>query len=390
MLGTLDNKSVERLTAALQSGDPIKFEDAFKAYNEDLKQAIRRDYNANYNEEVLAQRGYRRLTVEEKKFYEGFAKCVKDPNPKQAIANFTYAMPQTIIDSVMDELAEEHPLLDAVNFVNAEYLTKWIMDAHDTTQLAVWGAITSQITQEITGSLKEIDLTQNKLSAFFYLSEDLVDLGPAYFDAYVRQVLQNAVFGAFEQAVVTGNGLVTPIGMDRQVQAGVTVSTTTGYPQKSAVALADWGEDYLAKVGALAIAENGKVRNVTEVILVVNASDYFTKVLPKISFRALSGEFTQYLPFKTRIIPSRFVTANSAILGIGKKYTLAVAMGKNGKIEYSDEYKFLEDNRTYKMKLFANGRAYDNTCFTLLNITNTKKAGFPVEVINVVTTQEAQ
>ena len=390
MLGSLDNTYVEKLTKALESGDPKAFQDAFKDYNEALKQSIKKDYARNYNEQVLASRGYRQLTSEEKKFYEGFAKAVKDPDPKQAITNFTVAMPLTIIDSVMEDLAEEHPLLDAINFVNAEYLTKWIMDAHDTTQLAVWGAITSQITQEITGSLKEIDLTQNKLSAFFYLSEDLVDLGPTYFDAYVRQVLQNAVFGAFEQAVVTGNGLVTPIGMDRQVQAGVTVSTTTGYPQKSAVTLADWGDDFLAKVGALAIAENGKVRNVNEVILVVNASDYFTKVLPKISFRASSGEFVQYLPFKTTIVPSRYVTANSAILGIPKKYTLAVAMGKNGKIETSDEYKFLEDNRTYKMKLFANGRAYDNTCFTLLNITNTKKAGFPVEVINTVTTQAAQ
>lgn len=390
MLGTLDNKSVERLTAALQSGDPIKFEDAFKAYNEDLKQAIRKDYNANYNEEVLAQRGYRRLTVEEKKFYEGFGKAVKSTNPKQAITDFNVAMPQTIINSVMEDLREEHPLLDEINFVNAEYLTRWIVDDHDATQLAVWGAITAAITQQITGSLKEIDLTQNKLSAFFYLSEDLVDLGPTYFDAYVRQVLQNAVFAAFEQAVVTGNGLVCPIGMDRQVQAGVTVSTTTGYPQKTAVALADWGNDYLAKIGTLATKENGGQRVVNNVILVVNASDYFTKVLPNISFRASSGEFVSYLPFATKIIPSAYVAANKAILGLGKKYTLAVAMGKNGKIEYSDEYQFLEDNRTYKMKLFANGRAYDNTCFTLLNITNTKKAGFPVEVINTVTTQAAQ
>lgn len=390
MLGTLDNKSVERLTVALQSGDPKKFEDAFKAYNEELKQAIRKDYNANYNEEVLAQRGYRRLTVEEKKFYEGFGKAVKATNPKQAITDFNVAMPLTIINSVMEDLREEHPLLNAINFVNAEYLTKWIVDDHDATQLAVWGAITSAITQEITGSLKEIDLTQNKLSAFFYLSEDLVDLGPTYFDAYVRQVLQNAVFAAFEQAVVTGNGLLRPVGMDRQVQAGVTVSTTTGYPQKTAVALADWGEDYLAKIGALAVKENGAPRPVTNVILVVNSSDYFTKVLPKISFRASSGEFVSYLPFATTIIPSAYVATNNAILGLGNKYTLAVAMGKNGKIEYSDEYKFLEDNRTYKMKLFANGRAYDNTCFTLLNITNTKKAGFPVEVINTVATQEVQ
>lgn len=37
-------------------------------------------------------------------------------------------------------------------------------------------------------------------------------------------------------------------------------------------------------------------------------------------------------------------------------------------IEFSDDYKFVEDQRAYKIKQYATGRAYDNTCFLLLDI----------------------
>ena len=44
--------------------------------------------------------------------------------------------------------------------------------------------------------------------------------------------------------------------------------------------------------------------------------------------------------------------------------------GKDGKIEYSDEYKFLEDERYYLIKLYGTGRPLDNTSFLYLDISN--------------------
>ena len=53
-------------------------------------------------------------------------------------------------------------------------------------------------------------------------------------------------------------------------------------------------------------------------------------------------------------------------------------MAKNGKIEYSDEYRFLEDERVYLIKLYANGFAMDNNAFVVLDITELHPVRFQV------------
>ncbi|MPQ45377.1 phage major capsid protein, partial [Clostridium tarantellae] len=42
------------------------------------------------------------------------------------------------------------------------------------------------------------------------------------------------------------------------------------------------------------------------------------------------------------------------------------------KIEYSDEYKFLEDERTYLVKQYATGKPKDNDSFLIFDITKLK------------------
>ena len=59
-------------------------------------------------------------------------------------------------------------------------------------------------------------------------------------------------------------------------------------------------------------------------------------------------------------------------------------MARNGKIEYSDEYRFLEDERVYLIKLYANGFALDNNAFMVLDITDLQPVRFKV----ISTTEE--
>jgi hypothetical protein len=47
---------------------------------------------------------------------------------------------------------------------------------------------------------------------------------------------------------------------------------------------------------------------------------------------------------------------------------------KNGVIEYSDEYKFLEDQRVFKVKQYGAGRAFDNTSALYLDISGLSPA----------------
>ena len=57
---------------------------------------------------------------------------------------------------------------------------------------------------------------------------------------------------------------------------------------------------------------------------------------------------------------------------------------KNGVIEVSEEYKFLEDQTTLKIKQHGTGRALDNTSALLLDITDLEPAYLMVKNVEVV------
>lgn len=78
-------------------------------------------------------------------------------------------------------------------------------------------------------------------------------------------------------------------------------------------------------------------------------------------------------PFEIQnIIQSEQMKEGSAILGLASKYKMGLGSGssKGGTIEYSDEYKFLEDQRYYLVKLLGNGRATSDNDFIYLDISN--------------------
>ena len=73
------------------------------------------------------------------------------------------------------------------------------------------------------------------------------------------------------------------------------------------------------------------------------------------------------------------------IVGIGQRYFAGIGTAKSGKIEYSDEYRFLEDERVYLTKLYGHGEPLDNNAFLYCDITNLAPAVQRVEVIKETT-----
>ena len=59
---------------------------------------------------------------------------------------------------------------------------------------------------------------------------------------------------------------------------------------------------------------------------------------------------------------------NRAIIGLPNRYFMGVGTAKSGKIEYSDEYHFLEDERMYLVKLYGHGEPLDNNAFVYADI----------------------
>ena len=364
----------QRISNAAKDGDT----EAFEAGMQDMFQNIHDQIIAeaasiqdSADAAALAQRGVRILTSEERTFYNGLIESMKTSgtsNPMMALTNTDKTFPLTIINQVMEDMKQDHPLLDVVDSVAVTGLTKILVNT-DAGDNATWNALDTAITKEIASGFDEIDLTQKKLSAWMPIGIDMLELGANWLDTYIRTCLSEALAIGFENAIVTGTGNNMPIGMDRSVADDVTVVGGV-YPQKTAVAVTDFGRaSYGSLVARLAKNQHNKPRAVRGLIMVVNPFDYYSLVMPATTLMTPEGKFVNdVLPVPTQIIQSVAVTQGEAILGMGKRYFLGVG-GKRG-IQFSDDYKFLEDQRYYKIVAYANGRPKDDNAFLRLDISN--------------------
>ena len=379
-------KIVEKMNQAIKNDDAKAFSEAFtelcqKIEDNVLEQA--RELMTEQDAVILAQRGVRQLTSREKEYYEKIIDAMKSLNPKQALNDVEVVMPETIINSVFEELQTSHALLSKLSATTVTGLTRMMMNTNGE-QKATWGKLTAKIIEELTSGFKEVDVTQDKLSAFLPVSKAMLDLGPAWLDNYVRQVLYEALANGLEYGIVCGTGKDEPIGMMRQVGDGVVV-TGGEYPMKESIKMTALDIVQMGNVTAImARNDKGQARTVTGLILLVNPVDYYRRVLPATRMLTPDGNYASVLPVDAEIIQSAAVPEGKAVYGMASKYFLGVGMARNGRIEYSDEYRFLEDERVYLIKLYAYGFAKDNNAFMVLDITELQPVRF--KVIN--TTEE--
>ena len=111
--------------------------------------------------------------------------------------------------------------------------------------------------------------------------------------------------------------------------------------------------------------------------------DYYQKVMPATTLMAPDGSYrNDVMPYPMDVIQSPSVPSGKAVLGLGRRYIGLLGTAKEGKIEYSDQYRFLEDERVYLIKGYANGLPADNNAFLLLDISNLQPAVYTVEQAN--------
>lgn len=372
------NEILAKMSKAITENDTEAYSQAFNELAQSIQESVAQEYQQAVvagDTSVLAQRGVRQLTSDETKYYQAVINAMKGGNPKQSLTELDVVMPKTIIDDVFNDLTTAHPLLDAIDFQNSGAVTEWLLNAN-TDQLATWSPLSAEIIKELTSGFKKIDLQQNKLSAFIPVAKAMLDLGPVWLDRYVRAILSEALYLGLEDGILNGRGQTAsihePIGMRKDMTKPV--DPATGYADKDKIVMdaldpVTYG-NILVK---LAETENGHARVVDRVILVVNPKDYLTKVMPATTPRATDGTYTHNVfPFPTTVVQSARIAEGEAIMGMGKRYLMAAGTGKSGRIEYSDEYRFLEDERVYLTKFYGHGQPKDNNSFVLLDITNLK------------------
>lgn len=372
---------------ALDQKDDKKLAQAFNEFSNELQQSIldiKAEFDATADRSILTARGMRQLTSVEQKFYEDIASAFKASDPKAALSGVDNTFPITVIDSVMEDVQANHPLLAALDFQNTTASTKWLY--HDgSTPLATWDKLTKAIVEEMASSIGLVSFDLSKLSAFIPVPKDLLDLGAIYLDAYARAILGEAIANGYEYGSVKGSGKNQPIAMIKNLDAGV---VNGEYADKTKVALNSFEpEEYCGIIANLAKRSNGTYRDVFEVGLIVNPKDYISKVIPSTTARGVDGTYKNGIfPFLTTVFTSAQLNEGDAILGVLKNgkfvHYKAFFAGALSNIDYSDEYQWLEDNRVYKTKVYAYGFPVDNTSFIYLDISALKAAALKVKVVN--------
>ncbi len=373
----------DKMKQAVQNNDEQAFAEAFVEFANAVQEAVIAEAKGLVqatDAQILAGRGVRVLTSEEVKYYNKLIEAMKSGNPKQALESMDLVLPETVISTVFDDLTEEHPLLSRIRFDNAGALIKWIFSTMDGRFLAWWGPLCGEIKKQLAAQFQVLNLEQTKLSAFVPICKAMLDLGPAWIDRYIRTILAEAIANGVENGIINGRGVAEeavnpddriyePIGMTRDL---LQFDPVTGFAPKQPVPVANFApKAYGELVAQLAVSNNGLYRPVNNLLLIVNPVDYLTKVMPATIYQRPDGTWARdILPLPTDIIQSAWVEEDKAILGLGRRYIMALGTGRDGRIEYSDEYRFLEDERVYLIKLYGTGRPMDNNSFLVLDISD--------------------
>lgn len=324
--------------------------------NNTVKEA-RRAQEENWDAQVLASRGVRVLTTEEKKFYNAAIEA-------QSFDEVHKLMPPTVFERVFEDLQNEHPLLSLVNFQTTGATTSWVL-RNPGSSAAFWGDVTAAIQEILDEGFKTVEQSMFKLSGFLVVSKAMFELGPEWLDRYVRTFMQEIVAEELENAIVTGDGNKKPIGMTRDLDGAVVAGA---YPEKAKVALNDLTP---ATIGAkiLAPTTKGGKRRYTGVTLIVNPLDYANKFFAVGAKQTDGGTWTYdnfAVPGLT-IVQSPAVPLNTAIAGLPKDYFMGVAAKQT--LETTDVLRMIEDQRLYLVRQLANGRPLDADSFTVFDIT---------------------
>lgn len=386
-----EKQSASNLMKAFQSGNETRIKKAWNDFHDSIAESVRQDFEELQNvtdANVLAQRGVRQLTTNERKFYEKMIESAKSSNPKQAFTDLLTldgGMPETIIEDVYRDLVAEHPLLSKVQFQNVKYLTQWLL-TKSKADTAVWGTINAEITKKIEASFETITLTQGKLSAYVLIAKDMLELGPNFLDNYIRTLLKESIAIGLEAGIINGKGNKgEPIGLIRNVNGSN--DPTNGLPAKTKEEITSFDpQNYGALVAKLVKTENGAIRTFDKVQLICNPVDYLNKIMPASTVLTANGTYANGIfPFPTEVIQSSAVAEGEAVLCLLPEYFLGIGASRDGVIEYSDDFKFLEDIRTYKTKMFAYGTPVDNTVALYLDITELEPAYLLVKGLNTTT-----
>lgn len=355
----LDNAE-DKSTAIYEAAQMI-----IEARHKDLvDELVEQNAKAAADESYRSTLGLHVLSKEETEFYQFVTKDVK-----QAItANQIDILPTSIIDRTLADVKKRSTTLSLVKMAPAG-VTKWLAGSH--TGTAVWGALTDEIKGELSATITALNLEQNKLTVYLVIPKAIRDLALPFVDKYFTAILAEAMHDGLVNGYLSGNGKTGPIGITNKIESFKTDGTAAAKTKIATVT--KFSPKGLSEVRKT-LSNNGK-RTVTELHLICNPLDEAEYVDPALYGEALVGGYrnTSFMPIVKHVEPQ--CPQGTGIFTIKDVYT----MGCTGvRFDEYDQTKAMEDADLVIGKAYANGRADDDNCAVVFDITKLEEYVLPV------------
>ncbi|PJO83628.1 phage major capsid protein [Enterococcus faecium] len=344
----------DNFLAAINNNEPAeKQNELYGAMLDELLNEAKKQARAEAEGLIAANPADAKLSARERKFFNAVTTDVGYKEEK--------LLPQETIDRIFENLTTAHPLLAEIGMVNAGLRLKFLKS--ETSGVAVWGNIYGEIKGQLDAAFSEEEAIQNKLTAFVVIPKDLKDFGPAWIESFVSTQIDEAFAVALEAAFLAGDGNGKPIGLNRQVQAGVAI-TGGVYPEKTSIGdltfadsattvkeLTNVYKHHSTDEKGRAVAVDGKV------VMVVNPADAWDVKRQYTSLNA-QGVYVTALPYNLKIVESLAQVSEKVVTFVSGRYDAYIGGGIT--LRKYDQTLAIEDMDLYTAKQFAYGKAKDD------------------------------
>lgn len=344
----------DNFLAAVTNNEPAeKQNELYGAMLDELLNEAKKQARQEAETLIAANPADAKLSARERKFFNEITTDVGYKEEK--------LLPQETIDRIFENLTTNHPLLAEIGMVNAGLRLKFLKS--ETSGVAVWGKIYSEIKGQLDAVFSEEEAIQNKLTAFVALPKDLKDFGPAWVEAFVSTQIDECFAVALEAGFLSGDGNEKPVGLNRQVQEGVAI-TGGVYPEKTAIGdltfadsattvkeLTNVYKHHSTDEKGRPVAVEGKV------VMVVNPADAWDVKRQYTSLNA-QGIYVTALPYNLKIVESLAQATEKVVTFVKGRYDAYIGGGIT--LRKYDQTLAIEDMDLYTAKQFAYGKAKDD------------------------------
>lgn len=323
----------------------------------EIKEQVKNQTQATF----AAQAQDKSMTDEEVKFFNALT---TDVGTKE-----TKLLPQTVITEVFDDMVQLHPILGVIGLQNQGISLKIIQS--DASGAAVWGKIFGDIQGQLDATFDVTEANQSKLTAFVALPKDIGTFGPEWVKQYTVTQITETFAAASESAFLIGDGNDKPIGLNRQVQKGVTV-TGGVYPEKASAGTLTFADTKTAAkelagvVKTLSKKENGHPVVAKGNTVLVMAPGDSLDVEAQFMVQNLAGQFVTAMPFGLTTVESEFAPEGKVIAFVKGRYDAYQAGSLS--IAVFDQTLAMEDMDLYVAKQFFYGKAKDNNAAAVYDL----------------------